>query len=375
MEAQNFTVQATIRVGSFPESAAISHDGSRLFVANRDGDDISVIAAQNREVLRPIPVGQHPHGVVLSHDGRRLYVLVNGRGKDECRYADTENEIRVNVVVVDTATLTIIQRIPLNGRTEALALTPDDQRLYVARVCHEVDFIDLESADLQSHPSPGKLGDQHGYPVGILIAPDGNHIFVNYQNGGPALPPLERYMPAHDALVEYDLSSGGIVKLGHSLPNVGDQIALSPDGTQIWSNGADACSRPDYPHYGCPSVPSRVVNALRVSDDPNLTLTPLKTFGFKLDEFNGRISISPQGEVFVGGGIYLKRIDRRSLDVVQRLNIAAAGDVVFSPDGHTAYVTVGEMNQVDVLSRNKPGNPEVQSEAAALPITTVELSS
>jgi YVTN family beta-propeller protein len=371
-ESQNFAVQSTIRVGSFPQSAAISHDGSRLFVANFGGDDISVIATQNGEVLKSIPVGQLPHGVILSRDGRRVYVLVNVSGSDECRDADTEREIRVNVVVVDTATLTIIQRIPLNGRTEALALTPDDQRLYVARVCHEVDFIDLESADLQCHPSPGKLGDQHGYPVGILIAPDGNHIFVNYQNGGPALPHLQRYTPAHDALVEYDLPSGEIMKLDHSLPNVGDQIALSPDGTQLWSNGADACSRPDYPHDGCPSVPSRVVSALRVSDDPKLTLTPLKTFGIRLDEFNGRISISPQGEVFVGGGIYLKRIDLRTLNVVQRLNIAAAGDVVFSPDGQTAYVTVGEMNQVDVLSRSKPGNPEVQSEAAALPIATVE---
>jgi YVTN family beta-propeller protein len=370
--AQNFAVQSTIRVGSVPQSAAISHDGSRLFVANFGGDNISVIATQNGEVLKSIPVGQVPRGVILSRDGRRGYVLVTVSGSDDCGDADTEREITVNVVVIDTAALTIVQRIPLKGRTDALALTPDGRRLYVARVCHEVDFIDLTSADLQPHPSPGKMGDHHGYPVGILIAPDGNHIFVNYQDGGPALPRLESYTPAHDALVEYDLSSGGIVKMGHSLPNVGDQIALSPDGTQLWSNGADACSRPDYPHDGCPSVPSRVVNALRVSDDPNLTLTPLKTFGFKLDEFNGRISISPQGEVFVGGGIYLKRIDPRTLKVVQLLNIAAAGDVVFSPDGRTAYVTVGEMNQVDVLSRSKPGNPEVQSEAAALPITMVE---
>ena len=93
------------------------------------------------------------------------------------------------------------------------------------------------------------------------------------------------------------------------MPNVGDQVALSPDGSQVWTNGADTCSRPDYPHDGCPFVPSKVINALRVSDDPRLTLQPLKTFGFSLVEFNGRISISPQGEVFIGGGIEIKRID------------------------------------------------------------------
>ena len=371
--AQDFTVQSRIPVGSSPQSAAISYDGSRLFIADTGGDDISVIATRTETMLRTIPVGHGPHGLLLSHDGHRLYVLVDCGASDDCFNREgASNHCAnqyVNVVVIDTATLAVVQRIPVTGRTDAMALTPDDKRLYLARVCHEVDFVDLpfQSSEglqisRQSQKNPG------GYPVSILISPDGRRMFVNYQFFGP-----ERALGyrAHDSLVEYDMQSGQIIQAQRSMPNVGDQIALSPDGTQLWSNGDDACSRPDYPHAGCPTVPSRVVNVLRVSNDPNSTLSSLKTFGFSLDEFNGRISISPLGDVFIGGGIYLKRIDPHTFQMVQRIDIAGAGDVVFSPDGQTAWVTVGPKDEVDVLARNRPVNAEAQSEVAALPTATL----
>ena len=300
-----------------------------LFVANFGGDDISVIDTRTGEILKPIQVGRSPHGLLLSHDGRLLYVLVNGDGSDDCAAAGAGNEIKVSVVSIDTAQLTIVRTIRFAGRTDAMALTPDDKSLYVARVCREVDSIDLSSQNPQPLPSRESINNPGGLPVGILISPDGRRMFVNYQGRGPRQDSVS-YTLAHDALVEYDLQTAEIVKLQNSLPNVGDQIALSPDGLQLWSNGVDACSRPDYPHAGCPSVPSRVVNALQVSRDPNQTLAPLRKFGFSLDEFNGRISIAPSGEVFVGGGIYLKRIDPKTLEIVQRLEIAGAGDGILT---------------------------------------------
>ncbi len=371
--AQDFTVQSRIPVGSSPQSAAITHDGSRLFVADTGDDDISVIATGTGSIVRMIRVGHGPHGLRLSHDGQRLYVLVDCGASGDCfnREGATDDCFSqyVNVVVIDTTTLAVVQRIPVKGRTDAVALTPDDRKLYLARVCHEIDSVDLPykpSEELrvsqQSRKNPG------GYPVGILISPDGRRMFVNYQFFGP-----ENALgyTAHDALVEFDMQTGEIIQAQKSLPNVGDQIALSPDGRQLWSNGDDACSRPDYPHAGCPSVPSRIVNVLKVSDDPKVTLSAMRTFGFSLDEFNGRISISPTGDVFIGGGIYLKRIDPHTLQMVQRIDIAGAGDVVFSPDGQTAYVTVGAKDEVDVLARNEPANAETQAEVAALPVATL----
>ncbi len=361
--AQDYTIQNVIPTppGSTPQYALISHDGSRLFVANTGTGVVLVIDTGSDTVVRRIDVGRNPHGLLLSHDGRRLYGIADADANEDC---STRPE---KLFTIETAGLTVTGSIPILGRVDALALTRDDQHLYIARVCHEVDVIDLPGG--QPHVSIESLKNPGGYPVGILISPDGRHMFVNYQFFGPYS--NHGYL-AHDALVEFDVTSGDLLRAQHSVPNVGDQIALSPNGTQIWSNGVDACSRPDYPHEGCPSVPSRVINALRVSDDPAQTLSLLKTFAFSLDEFNGRISIAPQGDVFVGGGVYLKRIDQGTLEIKQRIHLPAAGDVAFSPDGRIAYVTVGEKDEIVVLTRNKAPNPTIQTEVSALPISTLD---
>ena len=365
--AQDFTPQRTIAVGHTPQSAAITRDGARLFVANFGADTLSVIDTASSSV-QPLPVGHAPHGLLISHDGRRLYAIVDADNNSAACFV--QNEITENIVVIDTATLAILRRIPVIGRTDALALTPDDRHLYLTRVCHEIDTVDLPDGDPQ--PSRVSLDNPGGLPVGIQISPNGQHMFVNYQGGGPQVEGASGYQFAHDALVEFDLPGARAIQLQASVPNVGDQVALSPDGAQVWTNGADTCSRPDYPHDGCPFVPSMVINALRVSDDPRLTLQPLKTFGFSLVEFNGRISISPQGEVFIGGGIEIKRIDPQTLQVVQRIPLPAAGDIAFSPDGNTAYVTVGEKDEVVVIERNRPTNAAVQSDVAAVPLPTFQ---
>ena len=365
--AQDFTPQRTIPVGQYPQYAALSHDGHRLFVANNGGDDLSVIDTASGAV-QPLNVGHAPHGLLLSHDGTRLYVIVDADNNSASCFVP--NEITENIVVIDPADLAILRRIPVTGRTDALALTPDDRQLYLTRVCHEVDAIDLPGGSPE--PSRESALNPGGLPVGIQISPDGRYMFVNYQGGGPYLDNMPGYTLAHDALVEFDMSDAKILAVQASLPNVGDQVTLSPSGGQIWTNGADTCSRPDYPHQGCPSVPSRVVNALAVPSDPSQSLAPLRTFGFSLVESNGRISISPQGDVFVGGGIDLKRIDPRSLETVQHIPLPAAGDIAFSSDGSTAYVTVGEKNEVVVLNRNLPANPAVQTNVAAVPLPTLQ---
>lgn len=352
--AQDFTVQNTIPVGTLPRSAVLTRDGSKLFVANNGGSEISVIDTATENVSS-INVGIAPHGLLLSHDGRRLYALVGNDDPDAA------------LVIIDPESQRIIRRISIPRRTDALALTPDDKRLYIARVYFGVAYLDLTSSDDQTAELQTAIPGL--YPIGIAISSDGRKMFVNYQGGGPYS--LGPYNLAHDAIVEYTLPNFEVFKSQSSLPNVGDQLALSPDGAELWAKGEDACSRPDYPHEGCPSVPSRVINVLRVSDDRGLTLQPIRTLGLSLVDFNGRISLSPDGEVFIGGGIYLKRVDPRSLETIQRLDIANAGDVAYSPDGQTAYVTVAEKNEVDVLVRGKPANAKLQSDVASLTLSTL----
>ena len=255
--AQDFTTQRTIGVGLTPQSAAITRDGARLFVANYGADTLSVIDTASNSV-QPLPVGHAPHGLLISHDGRRLYAIVDADNNSAACFV--QNEITENIVVIDTASLAILRRIPVIGRTDALALTPDDRHLYLTRVCHEIDTVDLPGGD--PLPSRVSLDNPGGLPVGIQISPDGQHMFVNYQGGGPQVEGAAGYKFAHDALVEFDLPGARAIELQASVPNVGDQVALSPDGRHL-----AICSYPEpvLEVFNLPPAAASPDRALRVA--------------------------------------------------------------------------------------------------------------
>src|SRR5205823_6406583 len=47
----------------------------------------------------------------------------------------------------------------------------------------------------------------------------------------------------------------------------GNAMTITPNGTQVWANGGDACIASAYDHAGCPVVPAGVVNVLRTADN------------------------------------------------------------------------------------------------------------
>jgi YVTN family beta-propeller protein len=64
-------------VGSTPNAVAVAADGSRLYVANADNNDIAVIDIHNAshsKVLGFIPTGWYPSTLALTPDGKRLVV-------------------------------------------------------------------------------------------------------------------------------------------------------------------------------------------------------------------------------------------------------------------------------------------------------------
>jgi len=64
------------------------HEGGKVYVANRDNDNVSVIATATNTVIATIPVGSFPLGVAVTPDGRKVYVANSGSN---------------NVFVIDTA--------------------------------------------------------------------------------------------------------------------------------------------------------------------------------------------------------------------------------------------------------------------------------
>lgn len=86
------TQVAVIPVGSFPGTAAISPDGSSIYVADILGNNVSVIDTATNTVVATVPVGARPRGIAFTADGASAYVT-NGNGN--------------SISVIDTATNTV----------------------------------------------------------------------------------------------------------------------------------------------------------------------------------------------------------------------------------------------------------------------------
>jgi YVTN family beta-propeller protein len=80
------TLLTTITVGTHPNQSVLDATGRKLYVANGDSDQISVVDTATNRVVQTIglapypkaPVGSNPTGLSLSLDGRSLYVTNAG---------------------------------------------------------------------------------------------------------------------------------------------------------------------------------------------------------------------------------------------------------------------------------------------------------
>ncbi len=125
----------------------ISRDGTKLYVANFSGDELTVVDALALEVSHRIPVPGYVNGLVQSKTGHQVYVLSSNRG-------DNESPEPVLVSVVDTEKLEVVSIIPagrgfwansiISGRATSDVGLPGDPLLYVSAGSSEVvSVIDL----------------------------------------------------------------------------------------------------------------------------------------------------------------------------------------------------------------------------------------
>jgi len=112
--------QKIVRVlaaGSDPEQFALSHDETRLFVANEDSGRTSVVDIASGKVVASIPVGLEPEGVAIAPNGRWVFVT---------------NESDHAVSVIDARTLKVLRSVQVGQRPRDIAFTPDSATAYVS---------------------------------------------------------------------------------------------------------------------------------------------------------------------------------------------------------------------------------------------------
>ena len=115
---------------SFPASA----QEPMIVQTNSAGDNVHLIDPTTNTIVGEITGVEVIHGVAAAPDGSRLYL---------------SNESTEMLDIVDTATLTVVNSIPLSGRPNNVAIHGNGERVYVAiqGTGGGVDIIDAVNAE------------------------------------------------------------------------------------------------------------------------------------------------------------------------------------------------------------------------------------
>jgi YVTN family beta-propeller protein len=182
---------------------AVSPDGSRIYVSNRDLDTLSVIDLGTGQLAGPpIVVGSGPLGVAVSPGGARAYVA-NGEESsiweiNTATLATVGNAITVgskplsiathptssmayvtnrssdSVSVVDTVANKTVRTIRVGDGPEHVLLAPDEDRAYVTNL-RDCTITVINTARNRVSGDPVQV---HAYPAALALSPDGSRLYV-----------------------------------------------------------------------------------------------------------------------------------------------------------------------------------------------------
>ncbi len=139
VDLKTWQVVAEISVGLHPNAIVASPDASRLFVANANDDNVSVIDPVTNRVVETIPIilegglpqGTSPDALALSPDGKTLYVAASAMNAvavvklgEKAAPASKSTEPRSRVTGF----------IPTGAFPGGLAVTPNGRTLFVANM-------------------------------------------------------------------------------------------------------------------------------------------------------------------------------------------------------------------------------------------------
>jgi YVTN family beta-propeller protein len=155
----------TIR-GAPSTAEAVGQDGMWIYIghtATVDGAAISVLSIEDTQTLA-IP-GNAITGLVVSPDGCHLYAAASELISHHQYDAGW-------LVVIDTATFTVLDVIAVGVSPNTITLSPDGSRMYVTHFdTDSISVVDLASRTVSTIALPDS-------PLDITVAPDGTHVYV-----------------------------------------------------------------------------------------------------------------------------------------------------------------------------------------------------
>jgi len=196
-------VLTDIPVGQQPTGIALTPDGARAYVANRADNTVSVINTATNTVIASIPVGQYPQLLSVSPDGSRLYIANTNGG---------------SVSIVDTGTNSPLETISgLTNMPTGVHFSPNGSVVYVADQGGALSIIDPATATLLNN-----LPIQ-GNPIDVAVTPDGKRLYVSNS--------LSSGVSGIDVLDATSLTQTGFVPVNTGTAG----LAMTPDGSEVYA--------------------------------------------------------------------------------------------------------------------------------------------
>jgi YVTN family beta-propeller protein len=168
IDTQKRSIKAAIDTEGTGHWLALLPDASKAYVANKnDRPFVSVIDLKARKMIGRVPAPKGTQGIVASPDGKRVIAVDNGEPA---------------LIVIDTATDTVADRIPLAGNPRGAfkpRYTPDGSKLVVCSLGQAVNI--LHTADLHGKQTVLQVGKD---PMGFAVSPDGKTLLVANHGDG-----------------------------------------------------------------------------------------------------------------------------------------------------------------------------------------------
>lgn len=167
----------------------ITEDGTKLIVATRENESISVIDTATGEVLQQIKVGKNPEFIRVK--GNFAYIssepsAVGGPppkpgSKEAEDDDDDENKLPAKIAVVDLIKGEKIREITGGPETEGIEFSADGKDLVITNEAdNTVTVHNIESGELVKTIHTHEYGDR---PRGIKVSPDGQTYVATLEYG------------------------------------------------------------------------------------------------------------------------------------------------------------------------------------------------
>lgn len=202
------TVSATITVGTGPRKVAVSPDGAKVYVTNSTAGTVSVITTSTNTVTATVTVGANPRGIAVSPDGAKVYV---------CNRGASDNGTTVSVIA--TSTNTVTATITVGTAPTDVVFLPDGSKAYVTSiVSNTISVITVSTNAVAS-----TITDVGPGICAITATPDGSKIYatvIGSSSDGNLLRVIDTTTDAVSDTVEVGINPQG--------------IAVTPDGTKVY---------------------------------------------------------------------------------------------------------------------------------------------